>query len=109
MTYNEESSVLECISRHLKSFFRNDIFIELNEHYGVRCLDWVMNVSLCSLCWPSIWTNNVKWFLIYFYLFKCYAKINFFFHNSGSNQDIFILFEDLSSVDLGLFVGYLNL
>ena len=33
----------------------------------------------------------------------------FFFHNSGSNQDIFILFEDLSSVDLGLFVGYLNL
>ena len=68
-----------------------------------------MNVNLCSLCWPSIWTNNVKRFLIYFYLFKCYTKIFFFFHNSGSNQDIFILFEDLSSVDLGFFVGYLNL
>ena len=39
MTYNEESSVLECISRDLKSFFRNDIFIELNEHYDIRCLD----------------------------------------------------------------------
>ena len=39
MTYNEESSVLECISHHLKSFFRNDIFIELNEHYDIRCLD----------------------------------------------------------------------
>ena len=27
----------------------------------------------------------------------------FFFHNSGSNQDIFILFEDLSSMELDLF------
>ena len=33
MTYNEESSVLECISNHLRSFFKNDIFIELNEVY----------------------------------------------------------------------------
>ena len=56
-----------------------------------------------------ILSTHVKWVSIYFDLFKIYTKINFFFHNSGSNQDIFILFEDLSSVDLGLFVRYLNL
>ena len=37
-----------------------------------------------------------------FNLFSIYLnfmlKIQIFFHNSGSNQDIFILFEDLRSV-----------
>ena len=31
MTYNEESSVLECISGHFTSFFKNDQSVNLNE------------------------------------------------------------------------------
>ena len=36
MTYDKDSTVLQCISDHLMSFFKNDIFIELNEHYDSR-------------------------------------------------------------------------
>ena len=50
MTYDKDSSVLECIFNHLTSFFKNDIFIELNEHYDFRWLVWAMNVSLFSWC-----------------------------------------------------------
>ena len=35
MTYDEDSSVLECISNHLMSFYKNDIFIKINEHYDL--------------------------------------------------------------------------
>ena len=34
MTYNEESSVLECISRHFKSIFKNDESVNFNKGYG---------------------------------------------------------------------------
>ena len=50
MTYDEDSSVLESIFNHLMSFFENDIFIKLNEHYDFRWLGWAMNVGLCSWC-----------------------------------------------------------
>ena len=36
MTYDEDSSVLESIFNLLTSFFKNDIFIKLNEHYDFR-------------------------------------------------------------------------
>ena len=109
MTYNEELSVLECISRHYKSIFKNDESVNFNEGYGFWWFSWVMPMNESSLSRPMILSTHIKWVSIYFDLFKIYTKINFFFHNSGSNQDIFILFEDLSSMDLGLFVGYLNL
>ena len=50
MTYDKDSTVLECISNHSMSFYKNDIFIELNEHYDIRWLGWAMIVSLCSWC-----------------------------------------------------------
>ena len=34
MTYNEELSVLECISRHYKSIFKNDESVNFNKGYG---------------------------------------------------------------------------
>ena len=78
MTYDEDSSVLESIFNHLMSFFKNDIFIKLNEHYDFRWLGWAMNVGLCSWCKLSIWTTNVKWFLIDYDLSKFYAQKIFF-------------------------------
>ena len=108
MTYNEELSVLECISRHYKSIFKNDESVDFNEGYGFWWFSWVMPMNESSLSRPMILSTHVKWVSIYFDLFKIYTKIKNFFI-TGSNQDIFILFEDLSSVDLGLFVGYLNL
>ena len=61
-----------------------------------------------SLSRPMILSTHIKWVSIYCNLYKFYAKI-IFFHNSGSNQGIFILFEDMSSVWLDLFDGYLNI
>ena len=34
MTYNEELSVLECISHHYKSIFKNDESVDFNEGYA---------------------------------------------------------------------------
>ena len=36
-------------------------------------------------------------------IYQSFMPKKIFFHNSGSNQDIFILFEDLSSMELDLF------
>ena len=108
MTYNGELSVLECISSHLKSFFRNYIFIEWNEvmHLGVWIELWMwVYVVYVGKVYELIMSNDFWFMTIYIRLIP---KFNFFY-NSGSNQDIFILFEDLSSVDLDLFYGYLNL
>ena len=34
MTYNDESSELECISHHFKLIFKNDESVDFNEGYG---------------------------------------------------------------------------
>ena len=47
--------------------------------------------------------------MIYHDLLRFYEKVYIFCHNSGSNQDIFILFEDLRSVWVDLFSEYINL
>ena len=79
MTYNEELSVLECISRHYKSIFKNDESVNFNEGYGFWWFSWVMSMNESSLSRPMILSTHVKWVSIYFDLFKIYTKINFFF------------------------------
>ena len=79
MTYNEELSVLECISHHYKSIFKNDESVDFNEGYAFWWFSWVMPMNESSLCRPMILSTHVKWVLIYFDLFKIYTKINFFF------------------------------
>ena len=79
MTYNEELSVLECISRHYKSIFKNDESVDFNEGYGFWWFSWVMPMNESSLSRPMILSTHVKWVLIYFDLFKIYTKIKNFF------------------------------
>ena len=79
MTYNEELSVLECISRHYKSIFKNDESVDFNEGYGFWWFSWVMPMNESSLSRPMILSTHVKWVSIYFDLFKIYTKIIFFF------------------------------
>ena len=66
MTYNEESSVLECISGHFKSIFKNDESIDFNEGYSFGWLSWDIVMSKSSLSRPMILSSHVKWVLIYF-------------------------------------------
>ena len=108
MTYNEESSVLECISGHFKSIFKNDKSVDFNNGYNFWWLSWDVTMSKSSLFRPMILSAHIKWVFWFILIYKSFMP-KFFFHNSGSNQDIFILFEDLSSVWLDLFEGYLNL
>ena len=79
MTYNEELSVLECISRHYKSIFKNDESVSFNEGFGFSWFSWVMSMNESSLSRPMILSTHVKWVSIYFDLFKIYTKINIFF------------------------------
>ena len=79
MTYNEELSVLECISRHYKSIFKNDESVSFNEGFGFSWFSWVMSMNESSLSKPMILSTHVKWVSIYFDLFKFYVKIIFFF------------------------------
>ena len=60
MTYNEELSVLECISRHYKSIFKNDESVDFNEGYGFWWFSWVMPMSESSLSRPMILSTHVK-------------------------------------------------
>ena len=78
MTYNEELSVLECISRHYKSIFKNDESVDFNEGYGFWWFSWVMPMNERSLSRPMILSTHIKWVSIYFDLFKIYTKIKFF-------------------------------
>ena len=78
MTYNEESSVLECISGNFKSIFKNDESVNFNEGYSFWWLSWDIAMSKSSLSRPMILSTHVKWVSINFDLWKFYAKIIFF-------------------------------
>ena len=79
MTYNEELSVLECISHHYKSIFKNDESVDFNKGYAFWWFSWVMPMNESSLSRPMILSTHIKWVSIYFDLFKIYTKIKFFF------------------------------
>ena len=55
-------------------------------------------MSKSSLSRPMILSIHKVSIMIYHDLLRFYEKIYIFCHNSGSYQDIFILFEDLRSV-----------
>ena len=61
----------------------------------VKLWMWVYVVDV-SLVYEPL-TSSDFWFII---IYKIFMPKFFFFHNSGSNQNIFILFEDLSSMEL---------
>ena len=66
MTYNEESSELECISGHFKSFFNNDESVDFNKGYGFWWLSWVIAMSKSGLSRLMILSTDIKWVSIYF-------------------------------------------
>ena len=75
MTYDKDSSVLECISNHFKSIFKNDESVDFNQEYGFWWLSWVMAMSKSSLPRPMTLSTHVKWVLIYWDLCKVYTKV----------------------------------
>ena len=80
MTYNGELCVLECISSHLKSFFRNDIdiFIEWNEvmPLGVWIELWMwVYVIYVGQVYELIMSNDFRFMTIYV---KLIPKFKFF-------------------------------
>ena len=55
-------------------------------------------MSKSSLSRSMILSIHKVSIMIYHDLLRFYEKSYIFWHNSGSNQDMFILFEDLRSV-----------
>ena len=98
MTFGDVLSLTHCSTSHFKLFFQNVKSVDFNEGYGFRLLICVMGMSKSSLSRPMLLSIYKVSIMIYHDLLRFYEKIYIFCHNSGSNQDIFILFEDLRSV-----------